>query len=116
MYDSDLVRLRHVRDAAQEAVRFVEGRRRTDLENNRMLSLALVQLLEIIGEAVRALSPAFRQGYPEIPWRKMVGMRDRLIHGYFDVNLDIVWATVKDDLPGLLEKLAKIIPPEKARD
>ena len=89
MSDSDLVHLRHVRDAAQEAVRFVEGRSRADLEKNRMLSLALVQLLEIIGEAVRALSPSFRQDHPEIPWKKMVGMRDRLIHGYFDVNLTV---------------------------
>ena len=116
MSDSDMVRLRHVRDAAREAVHFVEGRSRADLENNRMLNLALVQLLEIIGEAVRALSPSFCQSHPEIPWKKMVGMRDRLIHGYFDINLDIVWETIKKDLPDLLVGLDKIIPPEGDRD
>jgi uncharacterized protein with HEPN domain len=112
MSDSDMVRLRHARDAAREAVQFVEGRSRADLDNDRMLNLALVQLLEIIGEAVRALSPAFCQSYPEIPWKKMVGMRDRLIHGYFDINLDIVWETIKKDLPDLLIGLDKVIPPE----
>ena len=112
MSDSDLVRLRHLRDAAQEAVRFTAGRSRSDLETDRLLNLALIRLLEIIGEAARAVSPALRQAHPEIPWRQMVGMRDRLIHGYFDVDLDIVWETVTQDLPALIFHLEQIIPPE----
>ena len=112
MLPSDQVRLRHLRDAAQEAARFTAGRSRADLETDRMLSLALVRLLEIIGEAARAVSPSLRQVHPEILWRQMVGMRDRLIHGYFDVDLDIVWETVSHDLPTLIPPLAQLIPPE----
>jgi uncharacterized protein with HEPN domain len=62
----------------------------------------LVRLLEIIGEVARGISPAFREAHPEVARNKMAGMRDRLIHGYFDVNLDIVWETVTRDLPVLI--------------
>jgi len=110
MHKNDLVRLHHMLDAAQEALRFIEGRQRDSLDADRMLSLSLVQLLEIIGEAARGVSSSFREAHPEVPWRKMVGMRDRLIHGYFDVNLDIVWGTVTEDLPRLIAALEKIIP------
>ena len=72
---------------------------------DRMLNLSLVRLLEIIGEAARGISPELREAHPEIEWQKLTGMRDRLIHGYFDVNLDVVWRTVREDLPGLLERL-----------
>ena len=77
-----------------------------------MLQLSLVRLLEIIGEAAKGLSPEFRSAHATIPWRKMSGMRDRLIHAYFDVNLDVVWETVRCDLPQLVEALEKIISPE----
>ena len=87
---NDETRLRHILDAVREAVAFSEGRSRGDLDKNRMLSLSLVRLLEIIGEASRGISEEFRLGNPEVAWKKMTGMRDRLIHGYFDVNLDVV--------------------------
>jgi uncharacterized protein with HEPN domain len=74
-----------------------------------MLSLSLVRLLEIIGEAARGISQEFRDAYPDIAWKNMVGMRDRLIHGYFDVDLDVVWETVIEDLPPLITHLEKII-------
>ncbi len=90
MPTSDAVRLRHILDAAREAVAFTEGRSRSDLDADHMLSLALVRLLEIIGEAARGVSGAFRDAHPEVAWGKMAGMRDRLIHGYFDVNLDVI--------------------------
>jgi uncharacterized protein with HEPN domain len=108
---SDAVRLRHIVDAAREALAFVEERSRADLNTDHMLSLALVRLLEIIGEAARGVSPAVRQSHPEIAWSKMAGMRDRLIHGYFDVNLDIVWETVTQDLPGLIAGVEKLAGP-----
>jgi uncharacterized protein with HEPN domain len=73
------------------------------------LSLSLVRLLEIIGEAAKGITKEFRQEHSELPWKSMVGMRDRLIHGYFDVNLDIVWETVTSDLPPLINKLEKIV-------
>jgi uncharacterized protein with HEPN domain len=104
----DAVRLRHIVDAARQAVAFVRGRSRADLDTDNMLSLALVRLLEIIGEAARSISGPFRTAHPEVAWNKMAGMRDRLIHGYFDVNLDIVWETVTQDLPALISQIEPI--------
>lgn len=108
MFRDDKVRIRHILDAAREAVTFVEARSRRDLDTDRKLSLSLVRLLEIIGEAARGISTEFCRSHPDLPWKKMVGMRDRLIHAYFDINLDVVWETVKDDLPPLIEKLEGI--------
>jgi len=108
MFKDDDVRIRHMLDAAREAIGFVEGRSRSDLDTDRKLNLSLVRLLEIIGEAARGASLEFREAHPDLGWKKMVGMRDHLIHGYFDINLDVVWETVKEDLPPLIEKLEKI--------
>lgn len=108
MFKDDDVRIHHMLDAVREAVAFVEGRSRPDLDTDRKLNLSLVRLLEIIGEAARGISPEFREAHPDLAWKKMVGMRDHLIHGYFDINLDVVWETVKNDLPPLIEKLEKI--------
>jgi len=109
MSKDDDVRIRHILDASREAISFAEGRTRQDLDTDRKLSLSLVRLLEVIGEAARGISHEFRGRNPKLPWNKMVGMRDRLIHGYFDVNLDIVWQTVTEDLPLLVAKLEKIV-------
>jgi uncharacterized protein with HEPN domain len=73
-----------------------------------MLNLSLVRLLEIIGEAARGISTEFRNIHPDLPWRSMIGLRDRLVHGYFDINLDIVWQTIAEDLPSLLSQLKKL--------
>ncbi len=109
MHRNDLIRLRHIFDAGREAVAFASGHSREDLDKERMLSLSLVRLLEIIGEAARGISREFRDAYPDIAWKKIVGMRDRLIHGYFDVDLDVVWETVIEDLPPLITHLERII-------
>ena len=105
MRESDAIRLRHVLDAAREAVAFAAGHSRQDLDGDRMLSLSLVRLLEVMGEAAKGVSDDLRNASPNIPWRQMAGMRDRLIHAYFDVNLDAVWRTVTDDLPPLIDQL-----------
>jgi len=109
MFKDDEIRLRHILDAAQEAVQFIEGHCREDLDTDRKLNLSLVRLLEIIGEAARGTTTGFRQKYSELPWKSMAGMRDRLIHGYFDVNLDVVWKTVTNDLQPLIDKIKKIL-------
>ena len=109
MFKDDNVRIRHILDAAREAISFADDRSRTDLDTDRKLNLSLVRLLEIIGEAARGISEEFRDSHPDLPWNKMVGMRDRLIHGYFDVNLDVVWETVTQDLPSLIAQLEKIV-------
>lgn len=85
---------------------FIRNKSRTDLDTDRMLLLSLVKSIEIIGEAAARVSPASQQAYPDIPWASIIGMRNRLIHVYFDVNHDIVWETVSRDLPLLLEQLA----------
>jgi uncharacterized protein with HEPN domain len=108
--DEDSVRLRHMLDAARKVVEFAHGRSRTDLDTDEMLQLALVRLIEVLGEAAKGVSPDCRQAYPEIPWKQIAGTRDRLVHGYFDVDLDIVWEIVSADLPDLLATLEKIIP------
>lgn len=105
----DFTRLRHMRDAATEAIKFVCDCARADLDCNRMLTLALVKDIEIIGEAAGRISTECQTRHPEIPWGQMIGMRNRLTHAYFEVDLDIVWAVVTNDLPTLVTQLEKII-------
>ena len=109
MLQDDLIRLRHMKDAIQEILVFTENKTHKDLLENRMLSLALVQLLEILGKAATSLSDAIRGKYSQIPWRSIINMRNRLIHGYFDIDLDIVWKTVYHELPPLLEEIDHVI-------
>ena len=109
MSSDDFVRLRHMFDAAEEARSFINGRKREDLNDDRMLVLALVKDIEIIGEAAYRVSDATKAKYAGIPWDDIVGMRHRMVHAYFDINLDILWRTVSDDLPELTLTLRKII-------
>lgn len=112
---SDLVRLKHMLDAAKEATTFASGRSRADLDSDRMLTLALVKSIEIIGEAANNVSKAYRDKHHQISWQDIIGMRHRLIHVYFNVNLDVVWKTVTEDLPPLIAELEKIIGSEEAK-
>jgi uncharacterized protein with HEPN domain len=95
----NVTRLCHMRDAAVEAIGFIRDRTRLDLERDRMLTLALVKDIEIIGEAAGRISSDCKNKYPAIPWIQMVGMRNRLTHAYFEIDLDIVWEVVANDLP-----------------
>jgi len=94
MRKDDRVRLQHMLDAAREALEFVQGKTRADLDSDRMLLLSLVKEIEIVGEAANQVSKAAREQLPGIPWMDIVGMRNRLIHAYFDINLEILWRTV----------------------
>lgn len=96
-------------DAARKAVEFVQGLNRQDLDKDEKLGFALHRLLEIIGEAAKNVSPETRQRCPGIAWKEIAGTRDRLIHGYFDVDLDVVWQIVTQDLPPLVTELEKIV-------
>jgi len=86
-------------DAAREAEGFVRGKQREDLDSDRLLVLGLMKAVEIIGEAAYQISPSTRSQLPGIPWEDIIGMRHRLVHAYFDIDLDILWHTVQDDLP-----------------
>lgn len=105
----DLDRLRHMVEAAQEAVDHAAGRTRQDLDEERLLQHALVRLVEIVGEAAGRLSPETQAMAPHLPWSMMVSMRNRLIHDYFMVDLDVVWDTVTLDLPALIPQIERLL-------
>jgi uncharacterized protein with HEPN domain len=101
----DRVRLDHMLDHTREAITLTQGKTRTDLDDDRVLSLALVRLLEIVGEAAGRVSEETRALHPEVPWPQIVGLRNRLIHGYDAVDYDILWQIITDDLPALVTLL-----------
>ena len=105
----DQTRLRHMLDAAREAIGFVSGKTRSDLDGSRQLALSLVKCIEIIGEAAANVTSETRRRHEAIPWRAVVGMRNRLIHGYFDIDLDRVWDTVTANLPPLVADLERVV-------
>jgi uncharacterized protein with HEPN domain len=107
-----MVRVHHMLDHAREAVEMTRTRARADLDADRLLNLALVRLVEIIGEAASRVPEEFRACYPEVPWGQAVGMRNRLIHGYDAVNFDILWMIVTKDLPPLIGQLQAIVDRE----
>ena len=90
---------------------FTEGLRRHDLYESRMLALSLVKCIEIIGEAAARIGPRTQNELTHIPWADIVGMRKRLIHGYYEVDLDRVWDTIEHDLPPLIEALEQALGP-----
>jgi len=114
MRKSDVVRLRHMLDAAREAMRFTRGKQREDLNKDRLLVFGLVKAMEIIGEAAWQISDETRAQLPQIPWTDIIGMRHRLVHAYFDINLDILWRTLQEDLPPLIAALEKALERESS--
>lgn len=106
---SDHIRLMHMLDAAKDAVQIASGRRFEDLQSDKQLRFSLVHCIEILGEAASRVSTECVVAHPELPWSRIVGMRNRLIHGYYDINLTIVWRTVNEELPGLIEHLERVL-------
>ena len=109
MLKADLVRVRHMLDAARDAIAFSTNKTRRDLDTDRMLVLSSVKSIEIIGEAASKVSKESREQFPEIPWAVIVAMRNRLIHAYYDVDLDRVWDTITSDLPPLILLLENLL-------
>ncbi|MEI6428198.1 MAG: HepT-like ribonuclease domain-containing protein [Pseudanabaena sp. ELA607] len=108
----DSTRLHHMLDAASEAVTFVQGKSREDLDSDRLLSLGLVRLLEIVCEAATKVSKEKQAALPNIYWKQITGMRNRVAHAYFGIDLDVVWQTIAEDFPLLIAQLEEIIPNE----
>ena len=105
----DGVRFRHMLDAAMEAIKISKGKSSRDIEAERLLNLSLVRLIEIVGEAANRVSGEGRGKYPSIPWGHIIGMRNRLIHGYDNIDFEILYKTVTEDLPPLAEELGRMI-------
>jgi uncharacterized protein with HEPN domain len=105
----DRTYLQHMLDHASEAVSMAEGKTRDDLNRERQLHLSLIKLVEIVGEAANRVCELTRRQHPSVPWAEIVGLRNRLVHGYDEVDLDILWDIVRYDLPLLASELARIL-------
>ena len=105
----DQVRLQHLADALKSAIRFAQGRQRGDLDTDEMLLFALVRAIEIAGEAASQVTVETRAQLPDLPWASIIGMRNRLVHAYFDINRDILWTTVAEAAPPLAERLKNVL-------
>jgi uncharacterized protein with HEPN domain len=105
----DNVSFRQMLDHAREAIALLGSATPADLDSNRVLALALVQLAQIVGEAASRVSEERRTQHPQIPWAQIVALRNRLIHGYDTVDLDILWQIVKNDMPLLVRQLETIV-------
>ncbi len=105
----DSVRLRHMLDHGREAVEMLRNRERPELDTDRQLNLAIVRLLEIVGEAAARLTPETRSAIRELPWAEIVGLRNRVIHGYDEVDFDIVWDVVTLDLPPMIAAIDRYL-------
>ncbi len=99
--------------AARDTVEFTAGLTFPQFEQNRLNQNAVLRAIEIIGEAASCISPETRQAHPEISWTEIIGMRNRLVHAYFEVNLERVWQTVQQDVPRLITLLEPLVPPEE---
>lgn len=98
--------------AAREAGAFAVELNFLEFQRNRMAQLAILKSIEVVGEAASRISNEYRESHPEIPWSGIVGMRNRLVHGYFEINLVRVWDTLQQDIPRLIAQLERLIPPD----
>jgi uncharacterized protein with HEPN domain len=106
---NDDIRLRHMLDAAKQAIAFMAGRSKLSLDADAMLLLAVVKAIEIVGEAAAKITKERQADIPQIPWSQIISMRNRLTHAYFDIDTDVVWQTIVEDLPELIRELETVI-------
>ena len=104
--------LRDILDAAEKAERFIEGMDFDAFSSDDKTVFAVVRALEIVGEATKKIPDSLKESHEGLPWREMAGLRDKLIHDYISVNLEVVWKTVKNDLPTLRDKVSSLLATE----
>lgn len=109
MENRDTIRLKHMLDSATAILRFIDGKTRKHLNSDRMFSNAVIRELEVLGEAANHISKPTQKSFPELPWKQLIAMRNILIHAYFDVDYDVIWETVNNDLPPLYLQLKMIL-------
>lgn len=105
--ENDNLYVEHIRDAIAKIGKFVDGLSYGSFSINELAQSAVLRELGVIGEAAKKLSEAFKQQHNSIPWRQIVGMRDKLIHDYFEIDVEAVWKTIKEDLASLDEKITE---------
>ncbi len=109
MQTEDRIRILHILDEANEACTYTDGLSFDEFLRDGKTARAVIRSIEVIGEAASKISTEFRQEHPNIPWQKIIGMRNRLIHVYFDIDFNIVWQTVKENLPSLIVQLRTVL-------
>ena len=109
MRPEDATRIRHMIEAAETTQRFIAGRTRAAVDTDEQVRFALVQAVQIIGEAASKVSPDTRSKITSVPWADIIFMRNRLVHAYFDIDHDIVWETATKDIPDLLPLLRPLL-------
>ncbi len=98
-----------MKDSCQAILSFIKGKTRKHLDTDRLLISGIIRELEILGEAAGSVTAETKKKFPKIPWKRLNGMRNRLIHAYFDINNDIVWQTIQEAVPPLSKDLTKMI-------
>ena len=104
--------LRDILENAEKALKFIEGMTETEFHRDEKTIFAVVRALEVVGEATKKIPKRVREKYPQVAWREIGGMRDKLIHDYFGVNLGVIWKTVTEDIPKLIPLLKQVIAEE----
>ena len=109
MSKSDAVFLNHILDAIRQIEVYTTGLSYRQFSETRLIQDGVIRQLEIIGEASRSLSDGLRSQYPDLPWQEIIGLRNRLIHAYFDINLGIIWDIVQTDIPPLRGRISSLL-------
>lgn len=113
MSKNDDAYLHHILDSISKIEDFTEDINEKEFKTNELVQSAVIRKIEIIGEATKQISNKTKDKYPNIPWKDIAGMRDKLIHGYFGVDIDAVWDTIQRDIPKLKKDIEKVLEEEK---